>query len=198
MRVVLTGFMGTGKTAVGLRVAERLGREFVDTDALVERRAGKPVRAVFATDGEKVFRELERAAVEEACAQGDVVVATGGGALIDERNVSRLADGSLMVRLTAAPSAIARRVRATAADRPLLAGAGGLTARIRELLEARAPIYARVPFAVDTTGKTIEAVADEVIAALATAEGPTRAVPRRATAARGAGARRSAPKAALR
>ena len=68
MRIVLTGFMGTGKTAVGQRVAQRLGRPFADTDALVEVLAGKAVRRIFADEGEDRFRELEREAVARACA----------------------------------------------------------------------------------------------------------------------------------
>lgn len=198
MRVVLTGFMGTGKTAVGQRVAERLGRAFVDTDALVERESGKPVREIFATEGEQVFRALERDAVVRACALGDVVVATGGGALGDAQSFARLADGGFMVCLTAAPAAIARRVRATAADRPLLAGRSGLTARIRELLEARAPIYARVGFQVDTTGRTIDQVADEIVAALAAAERPRSGARRAPGSGATPGERRAAGKAAAR
>jgi len=198
MRVVLTGFMGTGKTAVGQRVAERLGRTFVDTDALVERRAGRAVREIFATDGEAAFRDREREAVAEACSLGDVVVATGGGALVDERNFARLADGGFMVCLTAAPEAIARRVRATAADRPLLGGRAGLTARIRELLAARAPVYARIGFAVDTTGRTVDQVADDVIAALSAAERAGRPAGRTATSGDGGGGRRPTGKAAVR
>src|SRR5260221_10994223 len=111
MRIVLTGFMGTGKSVVGRRLATRLGRELLDTDTLIERDAGRPVREIFAADGEPHFRELERAAVAEACAAGDVVVATGGGTLIDERNFQALASGGLLVCLTASPRTIARRVR---------------------------------------------------------------------------------------
>ncbi|HZR81325.1 MAG TPA: shikimate kinase [Candidatus Binatia bacterium] len=170
MRVVLTGFMGTGKTVVGQRVAERLARPFLDTDAIVERRAGRTVREIFARDGEDRFRELEHEAVAEACATPDAVVATGGGALVDDRNFSALARDALMVCLTAEPGVIARRVRATAADRPLLKGRLGLTARIRELLAARAAVYARIPCAVDTSARTVEQVADEIVAALANAE----------------------------
>ena len=117
MRIVLTGFMGTGKTAVGQRVAQRLGRPFADTDALVEVLAGKAVRRIFADEGED-------------------------------------------------PRSIARRVRATAADRPLLQGGGTLVERIRELLERRSHAYARVPLRVDTSRRSVEQVADQVIAAL--------------------------------
>jgi len=171
MRVVLTGFMGTGKTVVGRRLATHLGRELLDTDALVERATGRTVREIFAADGEPRFRELERAAVREACDAGDVVVSTGGGTLVDERNRAALADGGLLVCLTASPRAIARRVRGSVAERPLLAGHPSLTGRIRELLDARAPVYARVPLQIDTSNLTIDEVVQEIARHLERAEG---------------------------
>lgn len=170
MRVTLTGFMGTGKTAVGRRLAARLGRPLVDTDALIEAESGRTVREIFAEEGEARFRELERAAVERACAAGDVVVSTGGGTLLDERNFRDLSDGGLLVCLTASPRAIARRVRATVAERPLLAGHPSLTARIRELLAARASMYERIPFQLDTSDLTVDEVVDAIVAKLAEAE----------------------------
>lgn len=170
MRVALTGFMGTGKTAVGKRVARRLGRPFLDTDEMVEASAGKPVRRIFADDGEARFRELERAAVAEACARGDVVVSTGGGALIDERNLRALADGGLVIGLVADPETIARRVGRAIEERPLLAG-GPVVERIRALLAERERFYARATLRIDTSGRTVDEVANEVIGALAAADG---------------------------
>jgi shikimate kinase len=171
MRVVLTGFMGTGKTVVGRRLATRLGRELVDTDELIERATGRSVREIFGADGEVRFRELERAAVAEACAAGDVVVSTGGGTLIDERNFQALASDGLLVCLTASPRAIARRVRGSVHERPLLHGHPSLTGRIRELLEARAPMYARVPLQIDTSSLSVEEVAAEIATQLERAQG---------------------------
>lgn len=173
MRVVLTGFMGTGKSAAGRRIAERLGRRFIDTDELIESGEGLPVREIFARKGEPYFREQERRAVREACAGGDVVIATGGGTILDPQNLAALqgaCDRSLMICLDASPAAIARRVRSTVAERPLLRGHPSLTARIRELYAERAPAYARVAIRIDTSGLTVEQVADSVIAALLAAE----------------------------
>ena len=166
MRIVLAGFMGTGKTVVGKRLATRLGRPLLDTDALIEQAENRSVREIFAADGEPRFRELERAAVREACAAGDVVVSTGGGTLVDDRNLDALADGGLLVCLTASPRTIARRVRSSVAERPLLNGHPSLTGRIRELLDARAPVYARVPVQIDTSHLTIDEVVDEIVARL--------------------------------
>lgn len=171
MRIVLTGFMGTGKSVVGRRLATRLGRELLDTDALIERAAGRSVREIFAADGEPRFRELERAAVAEACAAGDVVVSTGGGTLIDERNFQALAKDGLVVCLTASPRTIARRVRGSVHERPLLHGHPSLTGRIRELLEARAPTYARIPLQVDTSSLSVDEVVAEIATQLERAEG---------------------------
>jgi len=173
MRVVLTGFMGTGKTAVGRRLAARLGRDLLDTDALIERSVGRSVRDIFASEGEASFRERERRAVQEACAAGDVVISTGGGTLTDERSFAALREAGLLVCLTASPRAIARRVRATVAERPLLAGHPSLSGRIRELLDARAAVYARVPFQVDTSSLTVEQVVDAIVAQLERVEAAT-------------------------
>lgn len=175
MRIVLTGFMGTGKTVVGRRLAAHLGRELLDTDALIERAAGRTVREIFAADGEARFRELERQAVREACAAGDVVVSTGGGTLLDERNVDALRDGGLLVCLTASPRVIARRVRGSVADRPLLNGHPSLTGRIRELLDARQPMYARVPLQIDTSNLSVDDVVTEIARQLERAEHGSRA-----------------------
>jgi shikimate kinase len=163
MRLVLTGFMGTGKTRVGRRVAERLGRRFVDTDAWIEAKAGRPIREIFATEGEPRFRELERSAVREACAVPEAVVSVGGGALLSAENRAALERSGLLVCLTASPETIAARVGAGASERPLLAGAPSLPDRIRDLLEERAALYAGVADQVDTTGRSVEEVADEVI-----------------------------------
>lgn len=170
MRLVLTGFMGTGKTRVGRQVAERLNRPFLDTDAVIEKSAGRSVREIFATEGETSFRTRERRALEEVCATEDAVISVGGGALLAAENRVLLSRSGLLVCLIASPEEIAARVGPSVAERPLLAGASSLPDRIRELLAARASIYADVPEQVDTTGHSVEEVADEVIRRLREAE----------------------------
>src|SRR5215470_5572891 len=101
--IVLMGFMGTGKSEVGRRLAQRLGRAFVDTDQLVEERAGKRVAAIFADDGEPAFRGLERTAVADAAARAGAVIAVGGGAVLDPENVRVLRAAGVLVHLTARP-----------------------------------------------------------------------------------------------
>lgn len=162
--------MGTGKTRVGRRIAERLGRPFHDTDAWIEGEAGRSVREIFAEEGERSFRERERRAIRELSAIPDAVLSVGGGALLAPENRSLLERGALLVCLTATPEVLAERVGADPADRPLLAGVSSVRERIRELLAERAAVYGSVPEQLDTSERTIEEVADEVIRRLRKAE----------------------------
>jgi shikimate kinase len=155
--IVLMGFMGTGKSEVGRRLAQRLGRAFVDTDQLVEEHAGKRIPAIFAEDGELAFRALERAAVAEAAGRGGAVIALGGGAVLDPENVGCLREAGILVYLTARPEVILGRV-ADGANRPLLRDDPRAT--VTRLLAERGPVYAA---AADVTVDTSERTADEVV-----------------------------------
>jgi shikimate kinase len=163
-QVILTGFMATGKTEVGRRLARSLGCPFVDTDGLVEAAAGRPIPEIFATEGETRFRELERDAVVQACAVPDAVVATGGGTLLDAENRRRLAAAGPIVCLSAEPKVILERV-GDPSGRPLLMngkGRSGGLARIQTLLAERAGAYALATHAVDTSGLTVDEVVERV------------------------------------
>ena len=160
MKIVLTGFMATGKTETGKLLAGRLGLAFVDTDRLVERRAGLAVKDIFARRGESVFRRLEKAAVREAGALENVVIATGGGAVMDPENRRHLGRNGIIVSLFASPEEIARRT-GNSGRRPLLDGADA-DAEIRKLLRARLPVYRQAEIQVDTDGKSPAAVAAEI------------------------------------
>ena len=163
-QVILTGFMATGKTEVGRRLARRLGRPFIDVDGLVEASAGCTVAGIFATEGEARFRERERAAVVEACRVPDAVVATGGGTMLDAENRRRLAAAGPIVCLAAPAEEILRRV-GDPGRRPLLANgsaSGDRLARIRTLLAERAPVYALSTHTVDTSGLNVEQVVERV------------------------------------
>jgi shikimate kinase len=162
--IILTGFMATGKSEVGRRLARSLGRAFVDTDALVEADAGRTVAEIFATEGEPAFRARERAAVARACAMPPAVIAIGGGALVDPESRRTLAESGTIVCLQATPEEILRRV-GDAASRPLLAAAKDRAERlerVRGLLAERAPVYALATHTVDTTGLDPDAVAARV------------------------------------
>jgi len=186
-KLILTGFMATGKSAVGPLVAKRLGWQFVDSDAKIVARTGKPIAVIFAERGEAAFRGLERgviaaiAADRRRCAQcggpRPAVISTGGGALLDESNCAALGRIGVIICLSARADVIAARVGASAAQRPKLAeSAEPLQERIHELMTERAAAYARADALVDTSDLTIEQVVERVIESFA-AKGASRCKP---------------------
>jgi len=159
--IVLTGFMGTGKTEVGSRLAIRLGRAFIDTDELVERRAGKTIARIFADSGEAAFRAFEREAIAEAAERTGAVIAVGGGAVLDPTNVERLRAAGVLVCLTARPETILQRV-GDVARRPLLAGEDPRASIDRLLAERRAAYEAAADLTVDTSDRSVDEVVVEI------------------------------------
>lgn len=163
MKVVLAGYRGTGKSTVGRLVAARLGLPFHDTDALVERRAGRPIPAIFAADGEAGFRVLERA-VCAGLADAEGVIATGGGAVLDPANVEALRRGARVVLLEGPPEVLARRCARS--DRPALTPLP-LLDEVRAVLAARQDAYrAAADHCVWTGCRSPDEVAGLVVAAL--------------------------------
>lgn len=163
--IILTGFMGTGKSTVGRLVADRLGLPFVDTDAEIERRHG-PIPRIFAGAGEAHFRALERELVGELASSDEPrVIATGGGTAIDPVNADLLEAMGAVFLLTAHPDEIVRRAAADGlGERPLLADAEPAE-RVTDLLDERAEAYSRfVP--ISTDGRSAESVAQAVIDAI--------------------------------
>jgi shikimate kinase len=163
--LVLTGLMGTGKTAVGRRVAERLGRPFVDTDAIVERETGTSIAELFATVGERGFRDEEAAAIRHNSSLRGQVIAVGGGAVVSPSNVTHLRSTGDIVLLTAPADVLRQRLEGDGVEsRPLLADADDLTERLARLGEERAEAYrAAAVVTIDTTGRSVDEIADEVI-----------------------------------
>lgn len=159
--IVLVGFMGTGKTSVGKGLAQWLGLRFVDMDSIIEEREHKPIPRIFAEDGEPSFRALERALVRELAAQRGLVIATGGGIVLNPENVRDYSQSGLVVCLSATPDAIFHRVAADT-NRPLLAG--DKKQKILEILGARRALYAAIPNQIDTTTLSVEGVVEKVAA----------------------------------
>jgi shikimate kinase len=165
--LVLVGLMGAGKSTVGQACSMRLRRPFVDVDELVEANAARPVAEIFATDGEAVFRALERRALADACASPDpLVIACGGGAMGDPENRRTVRATGCVVWLTADPETLARRVGEglDRAQRPLLAGDDVPVATLERLATLRAPAYEAAAHAtVDTGARDVDTVTDIVL-----------------------------------
>ena len=162
--IIVTGFMATGKSSVGRALAARLGYAFVDLDTLIEGEAGMPISQIFATQGEDRFRSMESRMVEQAARRDACVIATGGGAILNPRNLEALKRSGVVIALTAKPETILERL-GTGEDRPMLWG-GETPERIRFLLAERAPVYAKADLCVDTTERSIPQVVDHILGAL--------------------------------
>ncbi|HEU4981885.1 MAG TPA: shikimate kinase [Acidobacteriaceae bacterium] len=166
--ILLTGFMGAGKSTVGALLAQKLGWEFLDADALVEARAGKSVAAIFAEEGEAAFRALEAEVIRDHARRGRLVLALGGGALETESTREFLSNlnGAGVIFLDAPLEVLVARCleQPQAAERPVLADREGL----RRRFEARLPHYRDAHVTVSTSGMRPEQVADEILELLGT------------------------------
>ena len=160
--LVITGFMGTGKSAVAQRVAAALGRTMVDMDAEIERRAGTSIPQIFEHQGETAFRRLEIDLCRELAEQSGLVIATGGGTLVSEEAREIMGRTGDLFCLDCAPQELLRRLEGDD-GRPMLWGEDRAL-RLRSLLAARRPAYAAVPWHVDTTMRSPDEVAAEVMA----------------------------------
>ena len=161
MNIVLTGFMGTGKSTVGRRVADRLKVPFFDVDDTIKRQSGRSIAELFRTKGEDAFRALESATIQELSMQEKAVIATGGGALLNPQNRGFLERRGILVCLTARAGTLLERLKDDL-TRPLLQGES-MEERINRLMEERQAVYALCPIQVATDDKTIDQVAAEVI-----------------------------------
>lgn len=156
--IVLTGFMGTGKSTVGRMLAKRLQYQFIDTDALIESRQNRSVAQIFEESGEPAFRTMERETAAELADRERLVISTGGKMLLDPDNLRALSRNGRVFCLVAGADEIIRRLTASHArnKRPLLAAPDPERA-IRELLQQRAEAYRQFE-QIDTTGKTANQV----------------------------------------
>ncbi|TFH36713.1 MAG: shikimate kinase [Dehalococcoidia bacterium] len=160
--VALIGFMGAGKSTVGPALAARLGKTFVETDALVEQRTGMAIADVFSRYGEQYFRELEAAVVQDVAKSRECVISCGGGVVLREDNVSALRTSAVLVHLEVSPQAVLERLSPRSIERPLLNGPDR-EQRVSELMERRRPLYAAAAdFTLATDGLCVEDIVDGV------------------------------------
>lgn len=161
MKIVLTGFMGTGKSVVGRRLAERLALPFIDLDHVIEEAAAVTISEIFALEGEPSFRRRERELIARMADRANCVVATGGGAMLDPENVRNLRTGAILICLVATPAVILERLGADA-GRPLLQSPDR-SARIQELLAQRGVAYAQADLSIETSGVDVEEIVDRIV-----------------------------------
>ncbi len=142
--IILTGFMGTGKSSLGRLLARKLHYQFVDTDQLIEERIGKTISELFQDEGEAAFRTLEAKLVQELASRQGLVIATGGGLMMNPDNVATLERSGQILCLVATAEEILTRISRQPGTRPLLKDPNPLQ-KIIELLEQRAAIYNQFP-----------------------------------------------------
>ncbi len=164
--IVLTGFMGAGKSAVGRRLKELTGMEMVDTDDMIERDAGMAISEIFEKFGEPHFRELEKKAVEAASELENHIIVTGGGVVLKEENIKNLRKNGKIIYLHAPAEVLFERIK-DETHRPLLL-VDDPPGKIKEMLEFRSPFYAKNDFVIDTSNIGVEEVAEEVIKVIET------------------------------
>jgi len=163
--VVLIGMMGSGKSEVGEMLAEQLGYEFLDTDSLISKKAGKPIHKIFKEEGEVVFRDLENEIISGLADLQATVVATGGGAPVNKENRGVLARLGHTVYLKASPRELYLRVK-NDRSRPLLQVADPQK-EIEQILENRKMAYETADIIIDTEDLNVDEVVDQLIDELA-------------------------------
>lgn len=169
MNVVLIGYRACGKTTVGWALAERMGRPFLDTDALIRERAGKSIRELVTAGGWPAFRRAERACIRQIAHRDNLVISLGGGAVLDRRNVADLKRKGIFFWLIADAATIRKRLaQAPESDdqRPPLSGEDARS-ETEALLREREPVYRRAADrTVATSQRTVAEIVAEIIAAL--------------------------------
>lgn len=149
--IALVGMPGGGKSTVGRQLARRLGREFVDSDVVLEKRIGEPIRSYFEARGEDAFRDVEESVIDEITSLRGAVLATGGGVVLRAGNRGLLHERCHVVYLRSSPEDLFRRLRHDTV-RPLLQVADPM-ARLRQLFEVRDPLYRETAHSVVDTGR---------------------------------------------
>ena len=159
--IVLVGLMGAGKTTVGKNLAEKMQKEFLDTDELIVKEENRSINEIFAKEGEKYFRDLEKNIIAKVSAFSDKVISIGGGALENTENISNLKKNGILFYLRADVEELEKRLQ-NATDRPLLKNTP-MKEKLTELLNKREKNYLLSQKIIDTTEKTIQEITQEII-----------------------------------
>ncbi|MFQ5597713.1 MAG: shikimate kinase [Nitrospiria bacterium] len=170
--IVLLGFMGTGKSIIGRRLAVELQYRFIDTDRLIEERCKKSIPEIFLDEGEPYFRKLESEVVSEVADLKNHVIATGGGVASNPTNLEVLEKSGVLVTLSARPEVILRRVQRRAGKRPLLKGTNPLET-INRLLSEREAGYRRSAIHIDTSDIRVEESVHRIVDRVSEWVGPS-------------------------
>jgi shikimate kinase len=167
MNIVLIGYRGTGKSSVGKLLAERSGRELISTDAEIVRRAGGSIPDIVARHGWDHFRDLESDVCRDLAGKDQLIIDTGGGAILRQANVDRLKANGLLFWLTAEVATISRRIGGDT-QRPSLTGAKSFVEEIEEVLRERTPAYrAAADHVIATDSRTVGEIVDLILQAVA-------------------------------
>jgi shikimate kinase len=159
--IILCGFMATGKSSVGKRLAALVSYDFLDLDAAIEADAGVSIPEIFSSQGEPAFRTLESRMVDRVAGMTGFVIAAGGGTIVNPQNLEKLKRCGVVITLTADIPTIVRRI-GSGDDRPMLRE-GDRLERIRMLMEQRADAYARADIILDTSSLSIDEVAHHIV-----------------------------------
>jgi shikimate kinase len=161
--IALIGFMGAGKTTVARSLATRINREFIELDSLIELNTGKAITDIFSQDGEIVFREIEIKVTKDITNGRNMVIACGGGIVLNRINIDRLKKESVIVYLAVTPQVLFKRLTDTKNSRPLL-NVKDLESTICELMKHRKPLYEwAADIIVDTTEMPVDSVVDSIV-----------------------------------
>lgn len=159
--IVLIGFMGTGKTTIAIELSHRLGMRYVSTDSLIEKKENRTINEIFKESGEDYFRDVESSIIRDAACMDNLVIDTGGGAVLRDENVAYMKSSGILVCLTADEDTIMERTKKYK-HRPLL-NVEDPKRKIRDLIAKRAPYYAKADYQVDTGAFTVRQVVDKII-----------------------------------
>lgn len=159
--IFLAGFMGTGKSTVGRLLAKKLGYSFTDLDEELVRQAGCSIPEIFKSEGEQGFRQREKDGLSKLIRPEGIILATGGGAVLDQENRNLLIQNGYLVGLLADEQTIWERI-GTDPNRPLLQGKHARQ-RIHDLLQQRLKVYEALPYCVDTQNMSPEQVVDQIL-----------------------------------